>query len=291
MSGVIFQPTGLPPVTEDSFIYFVTYCHSCLKLKWTTIKLYLAGIRFHYLQAGYGNPFNATDRLQCILRGIKRSQINVSKPRLPIDSKVLKQICSLLKNGLFSPVMDITLQCMCLLAFYGFLRCSEFTVRSLKAPFQFLRIRDISFSEDKSMFTLFLASSKTDPFKTGTSILYYSNDNLCPVTSMYTYITKYRKQPLDSGAPLFLDFKKQPFSREVFITYLRDILSRLGYQESNYCGHSFRIGAATSAAAAGIEDHLIKTLGRWNSSCYARYIRTPRSTIKEAQKKLYSVKN
>lgn len=39
---------------------------------------------------------------------------------------------------------------------------------------------------------------------------------------------------------------------------------------------------ATSVATK-IEDHLIQTLGRWNSSCYTRYIRTPKSTIKEAQ--------
>lgn len=287
MSGVIFRQPNLPPLTEDCLIYFVTYCHSCLRLRWTTIKLYLAGIRFHYLQAGHNNPFDHCDRLQCIIRGIKRSQMNISKPRLPIDSKILNQICGLLKRGLFSPFIDKTLECMCMLAFYGFLRCSEFTVRSLKAPYQYLRISDVQFSQDKSMFTLFLASSKTDPFRKGTQILYFQNNKLCPVSCMLSYLTTYRKEPLNSCAPLFVDSKKQPFSREAFITYLRDILTRLGYKDSDYCGHSLRIGAATSAAAAGIEDHLIKTLGRWNSSCYIRYIRVPRSTIKDAQSKLH----
>ncbi|CAB4006783.1 Retrovirus-related Pol poly from transposon 412 [Paramuricea clavata] len=37
---------------------------------------------------------------------------------------------------------------------------------------------------------------------------------------------------------------------------------------------SFRIGAATSTAAAGIPDHLIQSLGRWTSQAYLRYIRT-----------------
>ena len=38
--------------------------------------------------------------------------------------------------------------------------------------------------------------------------------------------------------------------------------------------HSFRRGAATMAAQCGIQDALIKTLVRWESSAYTRYIQT-----------------
>ena len=51
-------------------------------------------------------------------------------------------------------------------------------------------------------------------------------------------------------------------------------------------GHSIRIGAASTVAAVGIEDHLIKVLGRWNSSCYERYIRVSMDAIKEAQNRM-----
>ena len=286
LSGVIFEQASLPLLNEDVLIYFVSHCHSRLKLKWTTIKLYLAGIRFHYLQAGYKNPFSAVDRLQCIIRGIKRSQQTTTKPRLPIDIKVLTHMCHLLQRGIFSPNLDKTLECMCLVAFYGFLRCSEFTIQSSNLSNSFLRICDISFSNDNTMFSLTLHSSKSDPFRKGVHISYFRKSKLCPVTCMMSYICNVRKKPLNSTAPLFVDHLNQPFCRQQFIYYLREILGRLGYNENDYSGHSFRVGAASTAAAVGIEDHMIKVLGRWNSSCYERYIRVSTTAINEAQNRM-----
>ena len=40
-----------------------------------------------------------------------------------------------------------------------------------------------------------------------------------------------------------------------------------------HCGHSLRIGAATTAAAKGMEDVNIKTLGRWESTAYLQYVK------------------
>ena len=42
---------------------------------------------------------------------------------------------------------------------------------------------------------------------------------------------------------------------------MRSALSVLGYDYTTYAGHSFRIGAATTAAERGIEESLIKILG------------------------------
>ena len=49
------------------------------------------------------------------------------------------------------------------------------------------------------------------------------------------------------------------------------VLAAANIDMSQYCGHSFRIGAATTAARAGVEDSLIKTMGRWESVAYLRY--------------------
>lgn len=90
-------------------------------------------------------------------------------------------------------------------------------------------------------------------------------------------------------ADLSIDDKGNPMSRQCFLFHVKQILCRLGYDEARYSGHFFRIGAATTAAAVGIQDHLIQLLGRWNSDCYTRYIRINQNTIKSDQTKLCSL--
>ncbi|CAC5406487.1 unnamed protein product [Mytilus coruscus] len=78
----------------------------------------------------------------------------------------------------------------------------------------------------------------------------------------------------------------KPLERQYFLTCIKKVLDLCGFNSSHYNGHSFRIGAATSAGKAKIEDHLIKTLGRWSSDSYIRYIRVTPASIKSAQNSL-----
>ena len=65
---------SLPVVSEEIMVKFVLFCAKVLSLKWSTIKIYLAGIRFHYIKAGVNQPFHSWDSLHYILNAVRRKQ-------------------------------------------------------------------------------------------------------------------------------------------------------------------------------------------------------------------------
>ena len=60
---------------------------------------------------------------------------------------------------------------------------------------------------------------------------------------------------------------------------LKGCLTWAGFDHSKFNSHSFRIGAATTAAAKGLEDCIIKTLGRWESAAYLKYVKILREQL------------
>ena len=81
-----------------------------------------------------------------------------------------------------------------------------------------------------------------------------------------------------------------PLSHSQLTTILRQLLSQAGLCLSHYASHSFRIGAATTAAAAvSLALSLIKMLGRWNSNVYMAYVCCPLSVITTIPQQLSTV--
>ena len=68
-------------------------------------------------------------------------------------------------------------------------------------------------------------------------------------------------------------------SRDTLVKKVREALGSSSMEVERYSAHSFRIGAATTAATAGVEDSLIRTLSRWRSAAYFTYIITPKETL------------
>ena len=117
-----------------------------------------------------------------------------------------------------------------------------------------------------------IKASKTDPFRKGVSLfLGKTGSVLCPVAAIMDYLCVRGMSP----GPLFQFSDGRMLTRQRFVEAVREALKKAGVDQSKYCGHSFRIGAATTAASRGLEDSIIKTLGRWESVAYLQYIKIP----------------
>ena len=93
-----------------------------------------------------------------------------------------------------------------------------------------------------------------------------TSTSTCPVSATLQYLAI---RPKGDG-PMFVSSSGKPITtKRIFVSRVRETLARAGVDASSYKGHSFCIGAATTAAACG------KALGRWSSCSYQVYIKIP----------------
>ena len=85
-----------------------------------------------------------------------------------------------------------------------------------------------------------------------------THDDLCPVTALLLYLSRRGSAP----GPLFMWEDRRPLSKSRFVEEVQQGFLSANLPAHLYAGHSFHIGAATTAASAGIEDSTIQTLGR-----------------------------
>ena len=271
------------PVTESVLCAYVSYLAN-QHLKHTTIKVYLSAIRHLQIAAGLTDPFAsvAWPRLDQVIRGIKRVEAEKGtnkKERLPISPVILsklKEAWSQEKDK-YDTKMIWAACCLC---FFAFLRAGEMTVPSDEEydPSVHLSVQDIAVdnSQCPSILCIKIKQSKTDPFRKGVDLFVgKTGSSLCPVSAMLSYLCV---RGMEKG-PLFKFEDGRLLSRQRFVKEVRDGLQKAGIDSAKYSGHSFRIGAATTAAAKGIEDCIIKTLGRWESLAYLQYVKIPRSQL------------
>lgn len=99
------------------------------------------------------------------------------------------------------------------------------------------------------------------------------NPLLCPYQAITDFLNLRKHHSQES--PLFSFMDKTPVLRQYFTTQLQLALTFGNFNLSKYQAHSFRIGAATSAAATAYTEIQIQNMGRWKSSAFKKYIRIP----------------
>ena len=253
-----------------------------------TIKCYLSAARHLQIEGGGGDPrVESMPLLELALRGAKREQAGAPKrTRLPITPAILAKLREVWSRTPLDP-NRIMLWAACCVGFFGFLRSGELTVSETGEfdPSQHLTVKDVKIdsSDDPRCVSIRIKQSKTDPFRMGISIHLNKTDQpLCPVAALLSYLVVRGTQ----DGPLFQFENGTPLTRPCLVAELRKGLKSASLDPSAYAGHSFRIGAATTAAACGIPVDVIKTLGRWRSQAYQLYIRIPNPELASISRSL-----
>ena len=156
-----------PSITFDTALFLL------LDVSYKTIKIYLAGIRLKHTEREFQDSTNdELPRLLC--KGIKHSHGANRGTRLPITINILHTLkCKLREETSYSLLEKRLLWSAFTIAFYEFLRASEFTTPELTWS-------HIQLHTDKVV--VFIQQCKTDPFRQGhTMAIYATETSNCPV--------------------------------------------------------------------------------------------------------------
>ena len=262
------------PTSEETLLLFVGHLHQ-EKLSHGTMKSYLAAVRFEQISRGMGNPsIGSMPKLEYVLKGAKKKTPASVRQRLPITPQILLKLKQVWQKNPAKRDAQMLWAAACL-CFFGFLRSGEVVAPSDRTydAQSHLCFDDIQVDNRASpkLIQVRIKASKTDPFRHGVTLhIGAANGPLCPVAAVLSYMVARGS----AAGPLFTWADGRYLTRDKFVSRVRAALETAGLVAKNFAGHSFRIGAATTAARCGIQDALIKTLGRWESSAYTRYIRT-----------------
>jgi len=189
-----------------------------------------AGLHSHY-------DLQLTPCLQLVLKGIKKTQSIMLPVRhcLPITLDITWRINSLLSCQ--PSHLHTMIYAACCLAFFTFLRISEFTVlgdnifdKSCHLSFNSITIDN---RDNPRHLKLTIKQSKTDPFHKGVcGYLGATNNTMCSLRGILPYLAMQGNQP----GPLFIFEDGKSLTLQRFSTEHNNILQQLNLDRSFHIG-------------------------------------------------------
>jgi len=263
-------PETWPPPVQDLVLFIASL--SLRNFSSKSVELYTAAISF---QCKIQNLQDTTKHflVNKALMGLKRVGKD-KKVRLPITINILQGILTKLPAVCLNHFETTLFASAFVCAFFGFFRVGEITAAGRKDPHidRVLSIQDLQWSHNSDILVIHIRCSKTDQSGQGAFIKLAKQHNpmLCPVTTLKHYLAI---RPTGAG-PIFQHFDRTPLTRHQFSAVLKKALLRLSPELKNFSSHSFRLGAASSAAQWGWSVESIKASGRWSSDAYKGYVQS-----------------
>ena len=260
------------PLSINTLALFIAFLAE-RKYAASTVLTYISALSYPHRLASLSDPTKA-DMIQIALRGY--SKLNPSfDVRLPISLPILENIIAASDHTQSALYYRKMTQAMYAFAFFAALRVGELTYRTHQSQRNLILLNQITFMETRkgsiSAIKLTLRNYKHSDTSKPVDIFLYREHPVCPVSLLLAYLNLRGNFP----GPLFCWPDASPISRSFFTSALTAALNFCNLDVSKYKSHSFRIGAASWAAAKGFSDAQIRSFGRWNSNAFLRYIRIP----------------
>lgn len=220
------------------------------------------GIRWAYSVIGITSPTDSELVKNVYEAGKRRLSVPITKKE-PINADMLRKMyCKFFES---ENIYNQRTICACLIAYAGFLRCSELLN---------IRCSDVCF--EQTHMSIFIEKSKTDIYRDGQHVVIArTHSELCPVKNLEMYFIwcGFSKESSEfifrnmnktkSGYRIRSVNKPLTYSRmrELFIEAFQTIVPDI----SKFGLHSLRSGGATVCANSGVSDRLFKRHGRWRS--------------------------
>ena len=283
---------AFPMSVEDTLTY-MGYLRNVRKVSGATLDKYLSGLRMAHLTRGVFTPWTRPEVLKLVVTGAQnRDQVvkrmSGKKGRLPVTPEMMRILRRRLSLSNLTTVKKRLVWLVACWCWSGAFRIHEILARERTTydPTVTLMARDATLSEvvvrgeEYRVIKVFLKHPKEERLSAGVFIDLFEVKGkaswLCPVMA-------YLKWKEEAGVILI---KAKPLMRTSdFLNYTganfnKDLQKFLGEEAAEGGGtissHSFRAGLATAMSKAGYSDEEIMAVGRWRSSAFLRYIRTPR---------------
>lgn len=229
---------------------FIVYLKDEKNYLFSTLHNYIAGFAYYF--KSHNLPDATKDiRVKELKKGLERSMNSQFYPKRKQPFKPEYFISMLDKSP---PITkdDYTFYLLMSILYFGFLRISEAIS---------LRKHHINFDEEGTLI-IHIFKSKTDQNAQG-------SDVFIPTTNKSYSPHMFLSQVFPS---LSENDKIFPKSKQTYSRMLKNKLRLINLNEKEFGFHSFRRGAAYTAAINGAEDSVIKAHGRWLSECYVIYV-------------------
>ena len=241
----------MPSIPKVLAIYLT---HLSKNSRFSTLKRRLASIKIIHRSKGHYLDIKHPLIVENLL-GIKRKIGSFQRSKKPILINDLKLIIRAINQSNEKFLKKLRDKTLVLVGFAGGFRRSEIVA---------LERNDIEFVSEGVK--IFIKRSKTDQSGEGMTkaIPYFINEDLCPVTSLKSYINQKN----------IIKGKIFGISDKSVALIIKKYANLAGLEMTKYSGHSLRSGFATSTAEMGAEERSIMAMtGHKSNQMVRRYIR------------------